>query len=249
MQLLSGLATLAFVVVGATVGIRLLILGHRTKELPERSVGLALLLIGGIGYPLAVLAGTPGVMDPTSGVRLSTVSTVIIDAGFIAVSTFTWSVFRRNETWGRMLFGLLVVGYVTHAIVLCIESPSMTHPSELMTKVRSLTLAGQLLNSIAFGWTAIEAYRYWWMLRKRAAIGLGDPVTTNRFLLWGFAATASVLTNAVSWWVVAAGIDFFEHDGVQAAIGLLSVASCTSQYLAFLPPKAYVARIRGRVEA
>lgn len=242
MQILSGVATLAFVLVGATVGIRLLLLAHRTRQLPECSVGVALLLIGGIGYPLAILAGTPGAVAPATGVGMLAVSTVIIDAGFIAIVLFTWSVFRRNDTWARLLFGLLAVGYSGHAVGTLIGSASLASPSELMTL--PVTYVGQALNSVAFSWTAFEAYRYWWMLRKRAAIGLGDPVVTNRFLLWAISATASVLTNAISWWVVFQGIDFFEHAGIQAAIGLVSVISCTGQYLAFLPPKAYLARLR-----
>jgi len=244
MQVLSGLATLAFVVVGATVGIRLLWLARRTREVPELSVGLALLLIGGIGYPVAVAAGTPGLVPAETGVRLMVYSTFVIDAGFIAIVVFTWSVFRRNATWGRALATLLCLAYAAHAAGIAFASPEMVSPKDLMNRESHLTLGGQLLNSIVFGWSAIEAYRYWWMLRKRTAIGLGDPVTTNRFLLWAISSTGSIVTNAISWWIVVQGIDFFEHAGVQAAIGIVSVVSCTSQYLAFLPPKAYLARLR-----
>jgi hypothetical protein len=244
MQILSGLATFAFIIVGAVVGVRLLWLGQRTKALPERSVGLALLLIGGIGYPLAVASGTPGLVDPVTGVRMMTFGTFVIDVGFIGIVLFTWSVFRRDVGWARALVGVLAAAYVVHAVATAIAASRMTHPSQLMSDHVALTLAGQVLNTIAFGWTAFEAYRYWFMLRRRAAIGLGDPVTTNRFLLWAMAATASLLTNAISWWVLANGIDFFASAGVQVAIGLLSVASCSSQYLAFLPPKAYVARLQ-----
>lgn len=244
MQILSGLATLAFVVVGALVGIRLLLLARRTRQLPELAVGLALLLIGGIGYPIAVVGGTPGAVEPATGVRMTVVSTFVIDAGFVNVVLFTWSVFRRKEAWGRALLGVLAASYVVHAVGIAFASVHMTSASEIMTSGLGLTLFGQALNSVAFGWTAIEAYRYWWMLRKRAAIGLGDAVTTNRFLLWAIAATASVGTNVISWWVVYHEMDFFQNAGIQAAIGIVAVISCTSQYLAFLPPRAYLARLR-----
>ncbi len=244
MQILSGLATLAFVVVGALVGIRLLFLARRTRKLPEASVGLALLLIGGIGYPMAIAAGTPGLVAASTGLDLMVVSTFVIDFGFIAVVVFTWSAFRPQEGWARALLGFLSLSYVAHAISIGISSASMTSPADVMSSALPATLAGQMLNSLAFGWTAIEAYRYWWMLRKRVAIGLSDPIVVNRFLLWAIAATCSLLTNAISWWVVFQGIDFFASTGVQAAIGVLSVSSCTAQYLAFLPPKRYLARFR-----
>ena len=244
MQVLSILATLAFIVVGAAVGIRLLLLGQKTGGLPERSVGLALLLIGGIGYPLAVAAGTPGLVTPSKGVAMIAVATFVINVGFIGVVLFTWSVFRRQELWARVLVVALGLAYAVHAVMTGLHALDMQSPSELMKSSVGLTLWGQALNAVAFCWTAFEAYRYWWMLRKRTAIGLGDPVTTNRFLLWAIAATASVCTNAISWWVVVQRIDFFENPGIQASIGLVSVVSCTSQYLAFLPPKAYLARLQ-----
>lgn len=243
MEILSSLATLAFVVVGATVGTRLILLSRRTGELPERAVGLALLLIGGVGYPLAVVSGA-GVVAPLTGVRLLAVATLILDAGFIAIVVFTWSVFRREQAGARALLAFLCLAYVAHALGIGFQSLSMQSPAELSSGSSPLTLGGQALNSVAFGWTAFEAWRYWWMLHKRAAIGLGDPVVRNRFLLWGMSATASLLTNGLSWWIVYQGIDFFESVGVQAAIGILSVASCTGQYLAFLPPQAYLSRLR-----
>jgi hypothetical protein len=244
MQILSGLATLAFVVVGALVGIRLLLLARRTRALPETSVGLALLLIGGIGYPMAIAGGTPGLLADAAGVRLSAAATCVVDLAFIAIAVFNWSVFRRQNAWARAAVAVLSVAYTMHALVTLHASTGAATSAELLTGHLRVTLAGQLLNSIVFAWTAFESYRYWWMLRRRAAIGLGDPVLTNRFLLWAVSATSSVLTNAISWWILVQGIDFFAHEGVQLAIGLFAVGSCTCQYLAFLPPRAYLARLR-----
>lgn len=244
MQILSAVATLTFVIVGAAVGIRLLWLAGRTRELPETAIGAALLLIGGIGYPLAIAAGTPDVMTPEAGLRTLAFATFVIDMGFIGIVVFTWSVFRRQASWGRPLLAFFCIAYVAHAIANGFATADMQSPKDVMTSGSLATLGGQALNSLAFGWAAFEAYRYWWMLRKRAAIGLGDRVVTNRFLLWGLASTSSITTNLISWWLIVAKIDFFQHEGIQAAIGLVSVLACTCQYLAFLPPKAYLARLQ-----
>jgi hypothetical protein len=244
MQILTGLATLAFCVTGAVVGARLMWLWRRTRGLPEFAVGFALFVIGGVGYPMAMVGGTPDAVSTRTGVHLVAASTFVIDAGFIAIATFTWSVFRRGDTWARVLLGLLALGYLGQAIGIALASRSMASASEIMTAAPMLTIAGQLLNLTVFGWTAIEAYAYWWKLRKRAAIGLGDPVVTNRFLLWAMAASATLVTNGISWWVVLTGADFFQQHGAQAIIAVVSVLSCTCQYLAFLPPKAYLARLR-----
>ena len=244
MQVLGSLATLAFIIVGAMVGIRLLILGQKTRGLPERAIGLALLLVGGVGYPMAIAAGTPGLLAPALGVKVMALSSFVMNLGFIGIVLFTWSVFRRNELWARVVMIVLSICYAVHAVLMAQYALGMSSPAEMMKGATALTLFGQAMNAVVFCWTAAEAYRYWWMLRKRMAIGLGDPVTTNRFLLWAIAATGSVLTNAISWWVIVERIDFFASPVVQASIGILSLASCASQYLAFLPPKAYLARLQ-----
>lgn len=243
MQILTGLATIAFCVVGAVVGARLMLLWRRTRGFPELAVGVALFLIGAVGYPLAMIGGIPDAVSPRTGISMLTASTFVIDFAFVLVATFTWSVFRRTATWGRALLGLLAVGYAGHAIGVLMVGPSLSSASELMMAAPKVTLFGQALNLVTFGWTAVEGYTYWWKLRKRVSIGLGDPVVANRFLLWALAGSGSLCTNLISWWVVFHGIDFFQAQGIQAAVGFVSMLVCVCQYLAFLPPKFYVAHL------
>lgn len=243
MQILTGLATIAFCVVGAVVGARLVVLWRRTRGFPELVVGIALFLIGAVGYPLAMIGGIPGAVSPRAGIAMVTASTFVIDFAFVLVATFTWSVFRRASTWGRALLGALALGYAGHAIGVLLVSPSLTTATELMTAAPRVMLAGQGLNFVTFGWTAVEGYAYWWKLRKRVAIGLGDPVVANRFLLWALSGSGSLFTNLISWWVMFQGIDFFQHQGSQAIVGFVSMLVCVCQYLAFLPPRFYVARL------
>jgi len=53
---LAALGGLAFVLASLVLGIRLLALATRTRRLPEVCIGLALLLMGGLGYPLIMTA-------------------------------------------------------------------------------------------------------------------------------------------------------------------------------------------------
>lgn len=244
MQLLNGLSTLAFVLVGATVGIRLLLLASRTREVPEMAVGLALLLIGGIGYPLVIAAGAPRLVPPATGVRLMAAGSALLNLGFVFIVVFTWKVFRTDETWARIFSAAMIVGYAVQTVGGGLGTLALPSPMDALTLNRSWSTLGQMLNTLAFGWTAFEAYRYWGMLRRRLRLGIGDAVTTNRFFLWACAGTSSILTSVVTWWVLFRRLQFFQEPGIQATIALLAVASCVSQYLAFLPPKAYVQRLR-----
>lgn len=245
MQVLNGLATLAFVIVGAAVGLRLLLLARRTRQIPELAVGTALLLIGGLGYPLAIAAGAPGLVAPKTGLALMAFATVVMDVGFACIVVFTWKVFRPEAPWARGLLVAMVLGYALHAVGTAPATLALENPSQVLHNMGWATL-GQVLNAVAFLWATAESSRYWWMLRKRAALGLGDPVTTNRFLLWAIASSCSVVTNFLTWWVVIRGLEFFEESGIQAAVGVISLGSCIAQYLAFLPPRAYLERIRAR---
>ena len=57
MQLFLGIALLTFVLAASVVGLRLLALARRTRQLPELLVGVGFSLIGLLGYPLAMLSG------------------------------------------------------------------------------------------------------------------------------------------------------------------------------------------------
>ena len=60
----SGAATLAFVIVSALVGTKLLQLARRTGALPELALGLAFFLVGALGYPLGLLSIWPALPEP-----------------------------------------------------------------------------------------------------------------------------------------------------------------------------------------
>ena len=50
---------------------------------------------------------------------------------------------------------------------------------------------------LAFAWGGFEALRYFFLLRRRQALGLADPVVTNRFLLWAIADWTEISQAAV----------------------------------------------------
>ena len=61
MELLGAIGGVSFILASLVIGLRLLLLARRTRELPEFVIGLALFLMGGLGYPLLASPGSrPG---------------------------------------------------------------------------------------------------------------------------------------------------------------------------------------------
>ena len=84
-----------------------------------------------------------------------------------------WASRGRSEATAERLLGIaFVVGSV--AIPLRIFRME-NHPSVLVSNV---------LRGAVFPWACFESQRYYAMMKKRASIGLAEPIATNRFALW-----------------------------------------------------------------
>jgi hypothetical protein len=96
-------------------------------------------------------------------------------------------------------------------------------------------------------WSSLESFRYWRLMRRREALGVADPLVTNRFLLWG---TGSAFTALAIW---TASIPFaYASDPamlatvtppVRIATALTGLASVSCSLVAFLPPAWYRRRL------
>jgi len=158
-----------------------------------------------------------------------------------AIGMLAWRVFQRDQAWARGLFLLLVAMLAIHSAVhIFATPPGAPLYADLASWIGTAAQTG------AFAWVSWEALRYCRMLRRRAALGLADPVVTNRIALWGVASGLIgflFLLNPVA--KAFAGIAA-ENLGLlllQSLVGLV-VAVCVA--LAFFPPRAYLRWIAGR---
>ncbi len=189
------LATVAFVLASAVVALRLIALAARTRQRPELLLGLGILATAALGYGVliaaSILRGAPG--TPAGNdveLALHAIGSILHDAGVTMVLFFVLTVFRPQERWARALTG---------AALLALWGGHLGW--ELTNGYRSM-LPGNGFWWLRFAviwtyplWTMVESYRYYGLLRRRSALGLADPLVTNRFLLWGSASLGTALAT------------------------------------------------------
>jgi hypothetical protein len=243
---LALVATLLFIAASFAIGLRLLVMASRTRGLPEFTLGLALFLIVGLGYPIT-LAGRALLLDGSAELTaraLLPLGGVMMNVGWAAVWVFTWRVFRPEATWARALASgaiaaLLLFAGVSAARALVVED------SRLLVRPHTASTGTLLVALASYVWTAAESLRYRALLRRREALGLADPVVTNRFLLWGVVGIFSFLSLVGPTVAAIAGVDTTENALVRLTTAVAGMACSTALLLAFTPPRAYVRWLRG----
>jgi hypothetical protein len=241
MQLLSAGATLAFLVLSALVGVRLLLLARRTGGVPELALGLAFFLVGAVGHPLGLLAVVPGLPAPVAR-TLFAVSQLVVGVGSAAVFVFTRAVFRPEERWAQ---GIVRAA----ALVLAVQTAFAVRraiggdPAEFVTPDFGFSVR-QAVTAFSYAWTAVEALRYRALLVRRLAIGLAEVEVVNRFLLWAIAGIGAFAGSTTMSAVSLTGALPWQDPLALSAVGLGGLTSAVCAWLAFMPPRAYLAWVR-----
>ncbi len=171
----------SFVLVSLAVGLRLLRLAQRTRQLPELAMGAAFFLNGGLGYLLSVASGL--IADHAE--LLQGASSLLGAIGCAGLALFNWKVFRPDAT-GRALFAVICVG-LTAGFFGRLATVGFT-PGEFGG---FFPWVGLLTRTSVFAWASCEAVVNLRMSRRRMALGLTTPDTVNRFFWWSVGATAA----------------------------------------------------------
>jgi len=237
-----GISQAAYLVAMLTLGVRLLLLTRRTRELPELLLAAHFLLCCTLGY---ALQGGGHVLALAPAASRSLVATLLVIGhgasaiGVAAVLWFNYRVFRRGTTLGRMLLacglGVLLTGYVGY---LASGGPRDGLPRGFWFWWLYAGYTGASL------WTLAEPLLFLAVLRRRQRVGLADPVLVDRFLLWGLGSVARFAMLAIG------AVSMLMLGGSAAALARVvgptflatSVAGlCVAgaYWLAFFPPPVY----------
>jgi hypothetical protein len=234
----------AFFVSSLAIGVRLVWLAHRNRGLPELLIGLGILGIGPAGFALMVAAmgfqNRPGV----AFVCLAAAQ-LAIAVGAMSAYVFNWTVFRRDAAWARVVIAVAALLFAASFLGrFFVGSYSLPMRLDFWTQIGSFNMIVCLL------WGSLESLRYYGIMRRRARLGLADPLLTNRFLLWGLgigsAGVGSLIGNVV---MIARGSAMVQLDGLTLSNSLFGLASAVLMWIAFLPPAAYRRWIAERASA
>ena len=200
--------------------------------------------IGPLGFAFAVISGLLVEPWPFGSRVLWAVAAIAMNTGGLATFVFNWTVFRRGERWAQVLVAAAGAVFVATLLVDGFRT-GFAFPGDPQATL-PLQISGWL-RIAALGWGAAESIRYYAMMRRRARLGMADPVVTNRFLLWGVgigaAAWGSVVGTVVPLWL---GVPGFEIAWLQLSSSLHGLTAAVAMWLAFVPPKAYLRLLESR---
>ncbi len=242
MIFLGALSMLIAILVGSAIGWRLVRVARHTGGSSEAILGRAFIAIFGLTYPLIIVSRLPGMPTTLLGKVLFGLALLPVVFGLGSFYVFTRRVFRPHSAWARAflwLASLAALGVLAGSLLTIHGAPDR---EALIAATRPWALAILLLAAVPFVWTAAESLAWYARMRRRAIVGLADPLTTNRFLLWGLAAIAAVSQVAVMAAFRVAGWAVMDALPMTVSCGT-TLLTLGLWYLAFIPPAWYRRRL------
>lgn len=240
---------LAFVLFGAVVGARLLLLWRRSRQLPELLLGGGLFLFSAVSQPL-ILAAQPVADAYGRGASLMVLTPGLVAsiASLTSLYAFTTVVFHRGSRTARRVVWM-ALGASTASAVALLGSLGGTPPGQPFDPVARAALASfSLVFAAGLAWTAAESLHYYSLMRRRIALGLADPIVTNRLLLWGLGCGATATSTVALTLCAALGMNFSSDPLPVVLISAGGMVCSVSWYLAFMPFSSYRDWILRRAE-
>jgi hypothetical protein len=249
MGILVGLPVLALLVVALLVGGRLLLLARRTRGAPEFCIGMGFYLNAVFGHPLMAGSGFGGARVSEVNLPLFALGSLLVGIGMMFLYAFTWRVFRPHEAWARWGIALAFLGLVAQSAGMTYALASAGADASPHEVTAGWATVEHALVGLCLGWTGLESLLFHLRMRRRLALGLAEPVVTNRFLLWAIFGIATFLVLVVNMTYHIAGVSTLTDPVCQLVTILGALLASGAMYLAFLPPAVYLRWIESRARA
>jgi hypothetical protein len=243
-QSLMWIGFAAFFVASLTVGVRLVALWWRNRQLPELLIGLGVLGIGPVGFGCMTFGQILHADHEVASRVVFAIGIFAASGGAFAKYIFNYTVYHPDSRVVRGLVHVAGVGLLACCLWAWVSNGfARVQEVEASYFVRSFLQVGCLL------WGSIEALRYWRMMRRRGRLGLADPVVTNRFFLWGVGAGAAGVGTAVGVTAqILIGLPPLEIPWVTLSSSIHGLVAAVAMWFAFLPTEAYTRFILGRAQ-
>jgi hypothetical protein len=180
---------------------------------------------------------------------LAAAGSLITAAGLSSFFAFTLTTFRIRTPWAWALTILSILALA----VSCFAQIDVLATADPAASSAEVTLAWSrvvsCVSSICYAWLGAEGLLEWSKSRRRVALGLSDPVVSNRFLMWGL---FGVSTTCLTLFLLV--LSMISAEGSRSATGQVGmtafgILSSIAAALAFFPPQAYKRRIQARAAA
>jgi len=262
MQIVTGIVLLLQFCLAGVVGVRLLRIPVGDRLSPERCLGWFFLvanLFGGVLITAAYGIWSSRGQAESSGFidLLHAVGQLSISFGYAMVLLFTQRTFYPRAKWAS-----IVSGSVIAVLVVSLLGRGLHEGFAISLEPGPFHWIGYYCRLFALLCAATASFAYWSQMKRRARLGLADPLVANRFLLWGLWAVGNVLmafaepvARSVYAWLT--GADGASAQSIQQVGGslititlcvtsLFSLATTALLFLAFFPTDRYRSWIAAR---
>jgi len=244
--MVSLIAMVVFVVTCSAVGLRLLWLATRGGGSPAWSCGLGFTLIALLGYPMSTISGLG--REPVGEVShgLAAAGLLITSAGLASFFAFTLTAFRLRTpwAWGLTVGSILLLAISSFVQIDLLASADPTASSAEVTFGWSRVISA--VSTLCYAWLGAEGLLEWSKSRRRVALGLTDPVLSNRFLMWGLFGVSTTCLSLFMMMLSMLSAEGSRSVTGQVGLTLFGLVSSLAAALAFFPPEAYKRYVRSR---
>jgi hypothetical protein len=236
---LARLGLLSTCVIALYVGVRTLLIWRRTRMVQELCIGLNIASIAVSGLVLTILTSVSNATGEGYPLIPYTFGLLAMVIHVAAVYAGCWSIFRPGEQWP-----ILVVAAATAlgTLWMVLALAGAQGPSEFRS-ILMLSIRGG-----GMAWAAFECFSYSAKLRRRAALGLSNPMVAHQIWLWGLSASAALTSISLE----LGGLAFLDApihawpSGMHV-ISVLGLTGVLAVAFAFFPPAGYTRWIQARI--
>jgi hypothetical protein len=223
------------IAISVYICVRLLLAARRTRGAAEFAMGtyqlfvVAAIVVYTVVRVLAQRGQTEDLFRIVAGANL------LIALGVVALAVGVWRIYRPSQTWAAVLcsgFSIAVlIGW------------AWTSVGEILPTTAAATTSNAFFvatRSAVYLWGGFEGFHYHRMMRRRVALGLGDPVVAHQILLWGFFSLAmgslAVTTLAAGYLL---GDAYSTWTPALFMTPVVSLIASICLWLGFFPPASY----------
>ncbi len=239
---LFGLACIsAYCATALIVGVRLVCLARRTRELPELMIGSSFLSGAMIGYPATVASQFLASESSAFAWPIAAAGSIGLALATIFILIAWWRIYHAPTRWGPW-----VVSAWTALIAVVLALELGRSGAELGPGANPWEPYRMVVQGGVFFVTVWSGFRYHARIRRRVRIGLADPVVANRIWLWNIAASGVTLQCTYVLAIPFLNPIFDALGWMPAIYGTLGLIIALCITFAFYPTQAYLRRIRRR---